>query len=484
MEDDILQVIEEEITDNPTLEEMKVALLNKGFQEQHINETLKKYAPRFGKSASGIDKTKKEIRLFSTKEVLDRIGYGFVSHQFINILFYQTALIAGVGHLAYFLVGLFNGLKSLFSTIISSFLQEYSKVNQISKNVISRVGIIFGFSFLVMAISYRLGLWWLFALTLIIGSIGVVSYGDLYNQLLRSNLKKERMSSFLKHIGQFGIIITAFSLLASGWLLQTFPAEGKVVSLFGYSFTVMGFILSFMITTISFILSGYIISFIKQEKTNLTYPLGQFISEYRARIKSQRKLFFKNKFTFLLLITAILLGVVQALGNSFFGIFIYTEFNDVLLGGFLNVAVIYTVAVLVSVLGPWVTTKVNKSIGYTPMLVFGTMLIAMMPFFAAWQPNIYALGLANALSVIGAAIVGVAQGLLARKLLKEEERKLYFANLSFMITIPFIILLPLGAWIAQTYGLIILFKILVCILIGLVVPLYFILVALAEKRKL
>lgn len=482
MEDDILQVIEEEIADNPTLEEMKIVLLQRGFREGDVAEALKKAAPRFPEGRNrGV---RRDVSRFTTKEVLDRVGYGFATHQFVNILFWQAAIIGGVGHLALFLVGLFNGLKSLLSTLISSFLQEYSKRTSLPKRLIAASGIVYGFSFFLMAVGYKIGSWVLFAVALIIGSFGVVSYGDLYNRLLREHLKKERMTLFLAHISQFGILITAASLLCSGWLMERFPTPGRVVSLFGLQFTIIGFILSFMITAVAFTLSGYVLSRISQRSQASSYPFRQFFVEYRTKVKVQTKRFLTNKVIVLLLSASVLSGVAQALGNSFYGIFIYDNFKDVMFGGFLNVAVIYAVAILVSVTGPWLTRGVHRSIGYAPMLVFGTLLVAMMPAVAAFNPTFYAVGAATALSVIGSAIVGVAQGLLARKLLREEERQLYFANLSMMIMVPFIVLLPAGSWLAQTSGLVVLFKLLVVVLIIFVVPLYLILVALANKQRL
>ncbi|MBN1275840.1 MFS transporter [Candidatus Woesearchaeota archaeon] len=478
MEDDILQVIEEEIADNPSLEEMKLRLLDKGFQDQEVEEALKRHAHRFPDHRS--EQTRRNIRLFGTKEVLDRVGYGFSTHQFVNILFFQVASMTGFG---YFLVGVFNGMKSLLSSVISSFLQEFQKVNHISKRFISRAGIVYGFSFFLMAIGYKLGWWWLFAVALLVGSVGVVSYGDLYNNLLRQNLKKERMGRFLSHIGQFGVIITAASLMASGWLLERFPASGRTVALLGREFTVVGFVLSFMVTSVAFIVSGYVLSFIKERRAELSYSLREFVREYRARVRLQRRAFLGNRIIVLLLLTSVLLGLAQSLGNSFYGIFIYEEFKGVLLGGFLNVAVIYTVAVVVSVFGPWITARVHRSIGYSPMLVFGTMLVAIMPAVAAWNPDFYALGVANAVSIVGSGIVGASQGLLARKLLREEERKLYFASLSAMVVVPFLLLLPLGAWVAEMVGLQVLFKVLVVVLM-VVAVLYIILVGLANRRRL
>jgi len=481
MDDDILQVIEEERANNHSIEEMKVALTQRGFQDKDVQEALHKVGHTLN---GGESSRKRNIRLFTAKEVLDRIGYGFAPNQFVNILFYQTAMGAGLGHLALFLVGLFNGLKSVISVRISALLQEYSKVKQISKKTIGYGGILFGFSFLFMAFARSIHSVWLFAGALLIGSVGVVSYGDLYNQLLKSSLKKERMGAFLSRISQFGVLLTAACILASGWLMETIPATGKMIGLAGFSFSAYGYLIAFEVTAFAFIISGYVLSRVRQQASDLKYRFSTFLKERRGRVRGQVKRFFSNKYTVLLLIASVLSGAVQSLGNSFYGIFIYNRFENALLGGFLNVAVIYAIAVLVSFLGPWVTRRLNRSIGYSPMLVFGTLLIAMMPAVAAWNPNFYALGAANALSIVGAAIVGAAQGLLARKLLKEDERKLYFASLSFMVTIPFIILLPLGAWLAQVEGLAFLFRILTYVMVAGVVPLYLILVAMANKRRL
>jgi hypothetical protein len=117
-------------------------------------------------------------------------------------------------------------------------------------------------------------------------------------------------------------------------------------------------------------------------------------------------------------------------------------------------------------------------------MVFGTLLLAIMPLVAVYNPNFVSITLANALSVIGAAILGMGQGLLIRKILNEEQRKLYYAALSIAVIIPFIILIPIGSWIAQAAGLIALFKVLALILLAIAAPIYFILVIFANKQRL
>jgi MFS family permease len=483
MKEDILQVIEKELASKPSLEEMKLLLLGKGFSESDVDRALLRNVERF--SAPAGDASKRNARLFTTKEVLDRIGYGCATHQFVNILFYQTLVGAGLGGVALLLVGLFNGLKGLFSTILSTILQEFNKVRPVSKKIIGYGGILFGFSFLFMALARSQYSVELFAVALLLGSIGVVSYGDLYNQLVHDTLKKERMGAFLARISQYGVLITAVSIVFAGWLMDTLPDTGKTITLFGGSFRVYGYLIAFEITAMTFILSGYIISRIKEKRReNILSVTKGFLRAYFHRLKEQRKLLLSNKIVFLLLFASVLAGVAQALGNSFYGIFIFEEFKGVLFGGFLNVAVIFAVAVIVSLLGPWLASRLERHIGYSPMLVFGTLLIAMTPLFMGWSPNIYAIGVGVSLSIIGAAMVGVAQGLLARKILKEEERTAYFASLAFMIAIPFLFLLPFGAWVAQTYGLTVIFKVITFALLAIVVPVYIVLVAFANKRRL
>jgi MFS family permease len=131
------------------------------------------------------------------------------------------------------------------------------------------------------------------------------------------------------------------------------------------------------------------------------------------------------------------------------------------------------------------TKKFSKSLGEAPMLVFGTLLVALLPLTLYLNPNLYAIGLATALSVIGGAVVGVAQGLIAERLMDDKEINSYFTTLGFISIIPTLVLVIIGAIIAQTYTLQTLFLILGIILAAIVMPIYFILVLIidAEYRK-
>ena len=472
MDNELMNEVKKAFAEGRTVDNVRTKLVSQGFIEEDIIDAIQKI-----KGAERTKDEKKNIRLFTLKEIFDRMGYGFASVQFINILFYLT----GAG---FFLIGIINGLKTVLSLIISSFLQEYSKLRNISKKFMSKAGILFGVSFLFIAMAVVIKSLPLFAVALLAGSIGIVTYGDLYNQLVEQTLKKEKMSKFLLRISHYGVMITGVSLLLAGYLFDKLPMFNATrIFLFGKSFPIYGYLIAFEITAIAFILSGYVLHYIKEKKIENEKIKG-FISDYYYQIKEQTRRFLRNKYLLILLFASSITGLVQILGNSYYGIYIYKEFNFIGFGGFMNVAVIFTFAIVVSFLGPAFSKYLNKKVGLAPTLVFGTLLLAMMPLVSAYNPNFMSVSIANALSVLGAAILGMGQGLLVRKILPEIQRKLYFAALSIAVIVPFIILIPIGSWIAEVSSLVLLFKILALILLLLAAPIYFVLVLMANKLRL
>ena len=468
IDDRVRQAFEQE----RAIDDIKTELISQGFLEEEVVSAIQGIK---GPERSKEDKSNNS--LLTAKEVFDRIGYGFSSVQFVNILFSLT----GAG---YFLIGIVNGLKTIFSLIISSFLQEYAKVRPISKKFMSKAGMLFGFSFLFIAIAVVIKSLALFSVALLLGSIGVVTYGDLYTQLVEQTLKKEKMGKFLLRISHYGVLITGGSLLLSGYFFEKFPiVNATKIMLFGNSVPIYGYLIAFEITAIAFILSGYVLNYIKERKIESQKVQG-FLKNYYRKVRIQTKEFTKNRYLMILLLASSITGLIQILGNSYYGIYIYNTFNFSALGGFLNVAVIFAFAILVSFLGPAFSKYLNKKVGLAPTLVFGALLLAMMPLVCAYNPHFISMSLANALSVLGAAILGMSQGLLIRKLLNEEQRKLYFAALSIAVIIPFLILIPIGAWVAQFYGLVTLFKVLAIVLLAIATPIYFILVLYANKQRL
>lgn len=471
---ELLELIEEEITNSHSVHEIKQKFTERGYLEEDIDKVLDKLSELLHRK--GMASNKKNISVFTWKELLDRIGYGFASHQFVNILF----MLSGA---SVFLIGLFNGLKSLISVVMSSFLQEYTKVHDIGKKFISKTGIVYGFSFLFIAWAITIQNVWLFGLALVVGSLGVVTYGDVYQQLMDHSLKKEKRNHFLAKISYYGLLITAACLLISGWMIDYTGLDGRYFTFFGQEFKMFGYLNSFFITAVALILSGYTISYVRHKNEKSKEGFHKFFGEYFNTVSKNAKSVMKNKYVLLLIIANMLIASVQVLANSYYGIFIYQEFQNVWMGGFTNVAVVFSIALIVSFLGPSVTKHAQRHIGLSPMLVFGTLLMSLMPLAIAINPSLVAIIIANGISIIGASIVGTSNGLFARKVLSEENRKLYFSSVSFFSTLPFILLIPAGAWIAQTAGFSNFYYLLAGIMVAIVMPLFFVLVLLSERNN-
>ena len=102
--------IKELLSKGQTPIQARTQLLQQGFLEDEVDRALNTTTRKQRSSSE-----KKTNRLLTVKETLDRIGYGFATPQFINILFFMS----GAG---FFLIGLFNGLKTILSLLLSSIL--------------------------------------------------------------------------------------------------------------------------------------------------------------------------------------------------------------------------------------------------------------------------------------------------------------------------------------------------------------------------
>jgi len=467
--------IKKEAGKSNSITEIKESLIRRGYLEKDIDDSLKSIINIKDKEKN------KNNSLLTAKELLDRIGYGFSSQQFVNILF----MLSGASLL---LIGIINGLKNAINYILTGVLKEFSKAEYIGKKIIGYSGIVFGLSFLGMATAVVMMNPFIFSISLLIGSLGIIAHGDLYVQFSNLILKNERRSEFLKFISYFGIIITALSMLLAAFIIDLFSVKGQIISIslgtMSFNLKAYGYLIAFEMTAIMFILSGYILSFIDEGEKYFnknTDIFESFRSYYKQSIESTG-LFSKNPKIYLLTIATILTTIVQIVGNSYYGIFIYERFKDDFIGGFMNVAIVFVIALIASMMGGMLTSGFSKKLGEAPMLVFGTLLIALLPITMYFNPKLYSIGLASALSVVGASIVGIAQGLIASRLMNEQEMEKYFSSLGFVSIIPIILFSILGAIVAQALNLEMLFLILLTLII---MPLYFVIVLIvdAEYKK-
>jgi hypothetical protein len=466
--------IKSELEKSHSISEIKNNLMKRGYLEEDIDSSLSERM----KSKSA-EHTRNDS-ILTIKELFDRIGYGFASQQFINILF----MLSGA---SFFLIGFTNAAKTALLSLFSGAIVELRKIKYIGKALISTSGVVYGFSFFGMTMALVMKNPLLFAASLIIGSLGIIAHGDLFLEYSKSLLKHEKRSDFLKFISYFGMLITAASLLISGFVMEFIPINGTIIDL-GFvglpdvTFKIFGYLLIFEITAIMFILSGYLLSLIKDTENLFTADMNilQFLRAYLSESIGSYKIFSKNNKIYLLTIATITTTVLQVVGNSYYGIFIYERFKTQFLGGFLNVAVVFVVALIASLVGSMLTKKFAKSLGEAPMLVFGTLLISLMPFTMHFNPKLYAIAIAAALSVVGGVIVGIAQGLLAERLMNDSELRAFFSSLGFVSIIPIIAIGTLGAIIAQAVGLSQLFFYLALALALIVMPLYFVIVLIVE----
>ncbi len=476
MDQDLFLKTKELLENNYSASEIRDIMSRKGLLESDIDLMIQKAVPQV-KNAK-VDSHKKIVSMISFKEIFDRVGYGFVSHPFINILFSFSGA-------SFFLIGLFNGLRMILSLIFASFLSEFSKIQDLKKSFISRSGMLFGFSFLFMSFAVVLKSPALYAIAFLVGGIGVVAHGEIYTRFLSKNTKREHTTKFLLNISKYGILITIVAMIASGYIIDLFPIMGEAVtfSLFGndISVKIYGYLISFELTALAFILSGLILSYVKQKDFVKSISMQQFIPRFIAASKVHSGFFFKNKAVLLLTLASLITGLVQMLGNSFYGIFIFNHFKDSYFGGFLNVAIVFGVAALFSLIGPWFTQKLKHHIGVSPMLVFGTLLTAMLPLSLSFNPNFYVIIVASAFSIVGASIMGMAQGFFAKKLLTQEQRSIYFSFLGVVLALPLLVFTLAGSYIAQL-DLVLLFKIILGVVVLIATPIYFFMVLIYEKQ--
>lgn len=479
MAEPLEQRVRELVAARKTPGQIRLDLLNQGFLPAEIDASLEQHAQ--GHAEQHTREERANAWLVTSKELLDRIGYGFGNNQFINILFYL--LTSNL-----LLVGLFVPLKAVLSMLLSSATQAYAAAYRTSRTVMSGAGVLFGFSFLFLAFGKVTGQAWLFILALLLGSLGVVAYGDLYHRMVRDTIRRERAPKALRWVWSYGILVSAAAMVAAAWLMDLFPTYGSTTTFTLFSTTInlhlYGYVLAFLVTALAFILSGYVLSYVRSSNERPTSNWRTFWQAYRDQVRSSLAVFKRSRYVQLLLIASLLTGLAQVFVSAFAGIFIFETFRYEHFQGFMNVAAVYAPAVLIAFIGPYFSRRVHRSIGLSPTLVFGTLLSAFLPailYFKPYLPNII---VANVCAVIGAAMVGISQDLLTKKLLAEHEREQYFRAASIVVALPYLLLIPVGAWAVATFGMQLFFVGLAVLLACVVAPLYVLLVGLSHRERL
>jgi hypothetical protein len=425
----------------------------------------------------GADKTaKRNNLLMRNKYFVDRVGAGFSSIQFLNILFSFTGA-------SFLFIGIANALRSAINTIASSVAKEVVDKRAISKRVIVVTGIIFGFSFLFIALSISLLSRWLFAVSMIVGGIGFVIHGDIFQIYIDRYMGKWKSQMFGGWMTTLGILTTVVALIISALIMDSVPLSGKLIVLPVLGMVLFfGFLISSEVSAFSFILSAYLLM-----KMKLVFEERQGrlnVLDYLYDLKIKMGDYFKNKYLLVLTLATIFSAAFQALINCYVGIYVYQKYGEVFLGGFLNVGVMFGLALLAALLGPILTSKLSKNLGVAPMFVFGTLLMAILPLTLAYNNFLPAIIAANALSVLGAAFIGSSHGIVASRLLNKEDRNTFYMSSGLFAIIPFLVIVISLASLAQHAGLAVLFKYVGFGIIACLFPLYFLMVLWLSKKSI
>lgn len=413
---------------------------------------------------------KKHNNIFSLKEVFERVGYGFVTPQFINILFFHTG--AGL-----FLIGLMYGIKNLLSALISSITNLYSRHHKIDIKWISIGGIVFGFSFLFMALARVIRSTTMFAIALLVGAIGIVTYGDIYKKIYDSVLSYEKRNKFLKRIAYYGVIISAVAMLISGYIIDALPGRET-----GTGMKIYGYLISFEITAFCFIIAEFLLSRIQDRRPHLRMSFYEFMkTEFRFYLKKTH-FFLKDIRIFLLLVATTLTATLQIIGNAYYGIYIFNLFDGFLFGRYLNVAVIYAIATVIGIVGYLFTKSIHNTTGIVSHLLLSALLMTILPFILVFNPHFLSITAAVSAMFFGGVVFGSAHNFLVKKIIHERSRGLFYNTHAIFSFIPSLILIIGGSWIATTLGMKTLFITIGASFIFILTPLYLILVIISEKK--
>ncbi|MGV8168463.1 MAG: hypothetical protein ACP5N3_00235 [Candidatus Nanoarchaeia archaeon] len=418
----------------------------------------------------------RNIFLIKNKLFLDKVGGGFSSIQFLNILFSFTGA-------SYFIIGFVNALKSVLTTFVSSRVKKCCAEGKFSSDLLLMSGLLFGFSFLAVALAVSLESKWLFALSFLIGSVFFVIHGDMFQFVLDRYLGGAKQAVYTKKLTALGVLVMAAAVFFSAALMDFIPFSGVHLptAILG-SLLFYGYLLSFEIASFAFILSSYFVMKISIDVHSAKFKGENQQKKYSAEMITNTNRYFKNKYLLMLTFATVFLGVFQTMINSFLGIYVYREFFDYWMGGFLNVGFMLALALFAALIGPAISAKMNRNLGVAPLFVFGTLLMALLPLTIVYNSFFPAIVAANVLFILGTSMIGTGHNLVAARLLNEKDREAYYSSSGTVALIPFFILAVLFSFAAQRAGLEGLFKYVGYGIIICLIPIYFSMVVWISKK--
>lgn len=456
--DNIKDHIKKRLDEKKKPDIIKYELLSKGFLEYDVDKAIKKH--------TGQSTREHVVERFVFKELFYKLSSGFGSDQFIYIFLF---LLTG----SYFILGLGVGITVVLSLLLSLFLNDYFKVRKVTKTMISLIGLVICICFIAIAFAIFYEIWLIIIIAIIVLGLGNVFLGEVYSNAFSKEVENKTESFWLTRIGGYSLFFVVIGLIIGAYFLEKYST--------GYYYV-------FIIAAVCLLVSAIVLQTLIKKRMQIETTHVSILFKQRLKdIRKWSKLIFKNKVIKFLAIGTIITGLVQTIGNTYYGVFVYRYFTYIGWGGFLNVAVIFSVPIITSLFSAVIAKMLSKQYGNIPSLVFGTMLIAILPLTMWLRPNLISISMAMVCAVVGGAIVGLATGLLLSNYVDHEMRNWYFQSYTLLICIAYIIFIPIAALFAQ-YGslgaigsLQALFGIMGGLLIIVVVPMYFSMLFIEKK---
>ncbi len=285
--------------------------------------------------------------------------------------------------------------------------------------------------------------------------IGIFStlYINGSKKVLKEALPKDKRSHFLKFISYYGLIITSFTIVVAGLILDSYSNIN--LHLKNNTILVPNYTLMFFLAGILFIISSYMITQVKKVKfldfEEFNKPFFQKVFFIFKKNYSEYKSF-SHPFLKRMLYAGILFFSIQLSFNYILGLYFFEIFNS-----FFLIALFLSSTILSSFLIPlFFDPKVLRSKGKSLILTLGISLSLFLPllltlintpyFLKFLYPiipkNVELENFLNGLSLLyfivatsGASIAGVAFSRLNLDVLRIEERKKFFSVLGFGVNI-------------------------------------------------
>lgn len=409
-------------------------------------------------------------------EFFDRVGFGLSSVQYTNIFFFLFGINL-------FLIGLIHGINLFFQLIISFFFEGKRRMKNKTLSLLTKfIGILFLLAMGIFSITEnKIGI----LSSFLFYSAFILIYSIKYNKVSYLLLKNENRGFFTRNIALTGLIFTAIGIFFSAWILDYFPFSE---SLFGkvqiFQFSINSPAIIYFTSALMLFIAGIIMFFFKSKsEEDEPFQRIDFGMRISLAIKTVKEICMDKKLMILSL-GSIISFIANILINAYLGIFIYTSLSNTGFGAFRNVSIIFIIALFSSMLGPYIVRSNSRLIGKLPLLIFGTLLSAILPFAVYFNRGLMSLAIATLLGILGSSIAESAFGMAFMDMISNEKRVAYFRSSSLIVSLPSIILVAIGAFIAQSFGIQILFISLSILLALVVVPMYLALLIIESTRKI